>query len=138
MNSLNLQLPVFQQLPSFFTPIWFSSLCKKNIPTSLSQFKYSNDDELKICRLFNYLVSMNDLTLLILNGMTRVRYTKKRNDISTFFCCFVPISIQDELRLNESFSMLPSDVNLSDVDSTFFYCKLSRYLICCKCIENEQ
>ena len=82
-----------------------------------------------MCRLFNYLVSMNDLTLLILNGMTRVRYAKKRNDISTFLCCFVPISIQDELRLNESFSMLPSDVNLSDVDCTFFYCKLSRYLL---------
>ena len=72
-------------------------LQKKNISTSLSWFKYSNDDELKMCRLFNYLVSMNDLTLLILNGMTRVRYTKMRNDISTFLCCFVPISIQDEL-----------------------------------------
>ena len=70
---------------------------KKNISTSLSWFKYSNDDELKMCRLFNYLVSMNDLTLLILNGMTRVRYTKMRNDISNFLCCFVPISIQDEL-----------------------------------------
>ena len=99
MNSSNVLLPLFKQLPSFFTPIWFSSFfCKKKIYqhhwAGLSiQMMTSWKCVVSLIIWFQWMIWRS----WFLTVWQEFVIPKSEMISALFLCCFVTISIQDEL-----------------------------------------